>query len=753
MNLKYHFEVGIKELRIALDHFSWSSDHTKLAVKTAVSCTLSILICTVLNYQYAFWAGISALVVMQSHVALSVKKGWMRSGGAILGSILAIYFAGLLGQNVLIFSLAVFVFISIGLFTGAQCKYGYFWMYLFFHIIIIGMIAFAEPFSAFSIQTAFYRAMNVTIGVLVSLIINLILWPKYARDKLNDSVVEYRKNVFFFLETVMRQYLALHWEFDTTEEQYHKLVKQAESCKRQISAADFESRLFRGNRNIINTEFKSLTRTADHIWNFYYHVSTAEKHFIYQKEYTERFNQILEKLHCLASNYSSLRELDAELVEEINELFEKIEFEYGENIDGINQKYPVDEVIHFQEALFCIFSFFSNFTGSSADTVLKVEKSQKRRIEHPIKYLLNGRVLKEKLSIHLPTILYAMKGGIGVLFVFLLWSWLNIPGSGINIMISIAVILQLDPVDTNHKGILRFSGCLLGAVIGAPLLYFHMDSTMLIWAIIPCVIFILAFINGCGAGVAYFGLQAGIAFLIVVVPDSWGSPTIFPVLERLAGIFLGIICLWCIERIVWPVDFYKKLQLQLETVLSNLSKVGEYIRHAGVIFQKRSFLEKEFGELMDIKRIESTGRILLYQAELTEAQVGRIQEWLTTLTNVTENIYTIITTEEETARVLLDLNRNFMDDFANIITDISMGVSREAIRNNLYKLNTLNGQLDTVSERIRNERTLKSKGKDFRFKQEFAHYFLNIRRTIGNAIKLLELQRGIELTPNNKPTL
>lgn len=358
MNFRYHANLIVSHLDDAIDDFNFKSRQTRLALKTALCCVLAIFTCFWLRIPHAYWAGISAIIMMQPHVKASLAKGWMRAGGAILGCAASLFVVLLLAQRPLFYSITIFLVITLGTYLGSELKYGYFWSYFCGHIVLISMIMVMDPYNGNPVHVAFYRAFAVTIGVLCSLIVNVVIWPE------------------------------------------------------------------------------------------------------------------------------------------------------------------------------------------ASDETTKPEKKQTSVIE---KISIAGR----KFSINMPVLKFSMKTGLGILMAFWVWQIFRIPGGGLNMSTAIITVLQQDIINSRHKGLMRFVGCLFGACLGFVVLMMGISSPLLLALIIFVVVAPLAYIWGAKFGVAYIGAQSAIAFILAVASNDGMAQDIAPAVQRLTGITLGICCIWLLN-VVFP---------------------------------------------------------------------------------------------------------------------------------------------------------------------------------------------------------
>ena len=146
----------------------------------------------------------------------------------------------------------------------------------------------------------------------------------------------------------------------------------------------------------------------------------------------------------------------------------------------------------------------------------------------------------------------ALEGGIGIAAVMVLYAALDLPGfSSANV--SVARIADPDPRVGRHRGFLRLIGCIVGGGAGLLMVGFAIDwlPALLFWLFAWCTVF--GYFGSGSPGSAYFGMQAAFAFCIAFVGAD-PATTLEPVIDRLAGILVGLAVFWVIDIIVGAAE-------------------------------------------------------------------------------------------------------------------------------------------------------------------------------------------------------
>jgi uncharacterized membrane protein YccC len=139
----------------------------------------------------------------------------------------------------------------------------------------------------------------------------------------------------------------------------------------------------------------------------------------------------------------------------------------------------------------------------------------------------------------------AMIGGVAVILIPILWSWLNLPSLS-QIVVSCLVVLDRDGASTHFRGLQRILGCVAGGAVGLLTIRLGPDS-FLIWSVMLIAgIFLFSLIHHGGSRWAYVGTQGGVAFILALVTGLGPPDTILPAIDRIAGMLCGVGILLCV---------------------------------------------------------------------------------------------------------------------------------------------------------------------------------------------------------------
>jgi len=150
----------------------------KHAIKTGIAGSLAVFLADLFHLPQGYWAAISAVIVMQSEFDATLKFGMTRMAGTAIGALVVIPFAETMHGNILAFGVAVFITVVIcaALKLEESQRLGAATVAL---IMLIG-----HPEAPW--LTAIYRFLEVSFGIVVSLLVTRFIWPANIRPRPAD---------------------------------------------------------------------------------------------------------------------------------------------------------------------------------------------------------------------------------------------------------------------------------------------------------------------------------------------------------------------------------------------------------------------------------------------------------------------------------------------------------------------------------------------------------------------------------------
>lgn len=186
--MKNHFKIGGSRI-----------------VKTGLSVFITAWICVLLNWPPVF-AVITAIVTIEPTVSDSIKKGVVRFPASAIGSAYAVFFISLFGNSPLTYTLAAVLTIG----TCYKLK-----LYSGLLVATLTAVAMVEVISSNYLISFFIRLGTTTTGLLVSTILNMIVFPPEYTDEITGNIQQTAKQTGIAVRRVYQNMLGNQNDADT----------------------------------------------------------------------------------------------------------------------------------------------------------------------------------------------------------------------------------------------------------------------------------------------------------------------------------------------------------------------------------------------------------------------------------------------------------------------------------------------------------------------------------------------------------
>ncbi|MGN1344899.1 MAG: aromatic acid exporter family protein [Traorella sp.] len=150
-------------------------------LKTAIAVMLAIFISQLLQSEYPFFAGMTALISMDKTSGNSLKMGRNRVVGTIIGAMIGIGLSYLDRGNILLCGLGIVLLILICNKLNLQGS------------ITIGgivMLAIMVHTDKSPLFYGFHRSVDTLIGAIVSILVNISLSPYISYERLENMTIQ-----------------------------------------------------------------------------------------------------------------------------------------------------------------------------------------------------------------------------------------------------------------------------------------------------------------------------------------------------------------------------------------------------------------------------------------------------------------------------------------------------------------------------------------------------------------------------------
>lgn len=147
-------------------------------IKTAIAVLVTALICNALGWPPVF-AVITAIVTLEPTVKDSIKKGLVRFPASAIGSFYAVLFIALFGNSAITYALAA----TLTIITCYRLN-----LHAGLLVATLTAVAMIEVIHDNYVIAFFIRLGTTTIGIVVSTLVNLFIFPPDYAKAITDSV-------------------------------------------------------------------------------------------------------------------------------------------------------------------------------------------------------------------------------------------------------------------------------------------------------------------------------------------------------------------------------------------------------------------------------------------------------------------------------------------------------------------------------------------------------------------------------------
>jgi uncharacterized membrane protein YccC len=195
--------------------------------------------------------------------------------------------------------------------------------------------------------------------------------------------------------------------------------------------------------------------------------------------------------------------------------------------------------------------FVEVFVGTCASILVSAVSALtlRRRLQAPAKVAAQEMHAPALLLCHEGAFRHALQGALALALIPWIWTAFHIAAlsqTSVTIMAVMMVpVASLAASDhpASAKLLHRFFGCSIGGLIATAILLLSHDSPVVMTVAVCLGVVIGRHIENGTLGIGYVGTQFSLAFLVVLVPDSYAGLDIQPGLERMFGILLGMLLL------------------------------------------------------------------------------------------------------------------------------------------------------------------------------------------------------------------
>ncbi len=195
--------VAIRIARTARAHLAPSSSVLHNSLRVGVGLALAVALARSLQLSHAFWVVLGTLSVLRSNALATGRTTVQALVGALIGFALGALFLIVAGTN----QMALWIVFPFTIFLAAyaQSAIGFIAGQAAFTLVVLIIFNLIAPVGW---RLGIARIEDVGVGVAVSVVVGLLLWPRGARSELRREAAELYRAIATFLASVFDRTLA-----------------------------------------------------------------------------------------------------------------------------------------------------------------------------------------------------------------------------------------------------------------------------------------------------------------------------------------------------------------------------------------------------------------------------------------------------------------------------------------------------------------------------------------------------------------
>ena len=721
----------------------WLGDlRVQYGIKVGLAGLLALFCTQVLRLPHDNWAILTVLVLMSAQFVGSITvKAIMRVIGTIAGALVGIWLVGDYTSTPAIFLPVLFLVVALasyqfGQLGARQVPYAYFLLGL--TTLTVATDGVTDPAQAW--QIGLDRTEEILVGIMSSLLVTSVLWPRYAREEFLEAGRAALKTVSQLVSAHVQASIDPANAPSETEKIRSTFDRQLSVLRNLLQAGARESTFFSARLSNYNAFLVSLTNLFPA--GLYLSRHRVEPWFLdhLRQETESLLAAISDEFNILTtarspgekSPSSHLNEAFAALQEKVNEIRDH----------GVLAATPLQTAI----------AFAGHF--AAVRTVCDELNNIRSAMEGLPRF---GQALPEAKphwdllpSIDWFWVRVAVKGGLAAVISIVLLKWINPPGpAAIPLMAWLLTILGRPSLRVGGTGDLRafqtaFRASLMLAACAALLILttpFLADYAVMNVALF-LILFTLGFFTARIAGINFWIQLAYItisAFVGLNPQEPVASQTIIDTFLGLSfGMFIGTV----LGRLLWPVLPQRVLRNNLLAILAKIKALLNGNPHQEKIQTQLAILPLE--ALQAARQIRTAACSQEERAKLV-ALVRALQTLITRISHLLSRRDILPETTEQILQILkpqsgsLEIEFNQMlDAFAECFRQGDCRVQLPTVRGAL-------SEMDDAIQKIRDRNMLADLPLEAPLRVlelvERYHASVEALEECGRLVRTLEIQR------------
>lgn len=524
---------------------------TDAAVRHGIKCGLAGIIAwaagEAIRLPQPTWSLITIFVLaLAPFVGSMAEKGLLRIVGTSVGGFLGMLLVGNFADNIVIMvvGLAVVMTVCTWLFGSSHYPYAFFLCALTMAVVVSG--GMSEPDQSWHV--ALDRFLQVTLGVIVMLLVNSLIWPRYARDEFEHKLMALIGDLRTLLADTTGREAASPEEIARIEQQFSATLS---SLRLLMRAGSSESVAFRQR---VKVYYEIVPDLSLLFFSIFALRRTRQSEFAgagvgvdlleIEDGLVGVFDALVARdparaLACCDVLKPRLDAVRGVFFKDIEKRAARGAVAFGPNdISESARVVVVEDLWHHLDSVARRCQMLMERFRGGGDSVKLFDWSPRLR-----RYWLRS----------------ALKGALSICTAMVLCNWLNPPGAGMIMLAAwVSVVLSRGYVrgegDRRVFHYLALTGLALVPICALALLLIPLMAS---YAVLNVIIFTVLFIFGVIAirvGGVTFAMQVGLLSSVAVLGLNAQAPVAFQsVVGIFVGLLIGLLIGAVVQRLIWPV--------------------------------------------------------------------------------------------------------------------------------------------------------------------------------------------------------
>jgi len=233
-------------------------EHVRHGIKTGLASVMAYLVSEQMSVPYAFWSVITTVIVMQMHVADSIRMSLYRFTGTAIGACIGI-------AMIFIFPVTP-LYTTLGIFVGTGlCAYLTRYNERFrMAAITLAIVYLTSLHSDHRVMVALSRVAEIGVGVLCALLVSVLIWPNRVGENLRARLVKQYDEVAELYARLVGNFLERQRHADP--DMFFDLANEARVDKELFRKVYvMERRFFQDNVNLLSLQVNVLRSVIERL--------------------------------------------------------------------------------------------------------------------------------------------------------------------------------------------------------------------------------------------------------------------------------------------------------------------------------------------------------------------------------------------------------------------------------------------------------------------------------------------------------